>query len=166
MLVQWLVCCRHRCWQCMAHRKGNWLLVGASACRRVMTTCFHNNSYLSDWSAALQREYAPEGVDVDCSIAAFVVSNMSKRSRPTAMIPLPGAFVKVHIYIYMNCMSLTHTHKHTHLHLSRFVARSHSHTHSLCSRRSPKLVMAICRAHRSLRTVSLNLFSKAFRCHC
>eukprot|EP00019_Armaparvus_languidus_P003752 CAMPEP_0168590514 /NCGR_PEP_ID=MMETSP0420-20121227/6613_1 /TAXON_ID=498008 /ORGANISM="Pessonella sp." /LENGTH=282 /DNA_ID=CAMNT_0008626187 /DNA_START=132 /DNA_END=980 /DNA_ORIENTATION=- len=53
-----------------------------------------SKSYLSDWSAALQREYAPEGVDVDCSIAAFVVSNMSKRSRPTAMIPLPGAFVK------------------------------------------------------------------------
>jgi 17beta-estradiol 17-dehydrogenase / very-long-chain 3-oxoacyl-CoA reductase len=54
-----------------------------------------SKSYLADWSTALQREYARDGVDVDCSIAAFVVSKMSKRSRPSALIPLPQAFVKV-----------------------------------------------------------------------
>jgi 17beta-estradiol 17-dehydrogenase / very-long-chain 3-oxoacyl-CoA reductase len=53
-----------------------------------------SKAYLSSWSTALQREYASAGVDSDCAVAFFVVSNMSKRKKPTALIPTPDAFVR------------------------------------------------------------------------
>jgi hypothetical protein len=53
-----------------------------------------SKAYLSSFSSALQREYGKAGVDVDCAVAFFVVSNMSKRKYATAMIPTPEAFVR------------------------------------------------------------------------
>jgi 17beta-estradiol 17-dehydrogenase / very-long-chain 3-oxoacyl-CoA reductase len=53
-----------------------------------------SKSYLAAWSHALQHEYRADGVDVDCPLPFFVVSNMSKRSRASATIPTAEAYVK------------------------------------------------------------------------
>lgn len=53
-----------------------------------------SKSYLAAWSHALQHEYRRDGVDVDCPLPFFVVSNMSKRLRPSATIPSAEAYVK------------------------------------------------------------------------
>lgn len=53
-----------------------------------------SKSYLAAWSHALQHEYRRDGIDVDCPLPFFVVSNMSKRSRPSATIPSAEAYVK------------------------------------------------------------------------
>jgi 17beta-estradiol 17-dehydrogenase / very-long-chain 3-oxoacyl-CoA reductase len=39
-------------------------------------------------------EYASSGIVVESQIPFFVVSNMSKRSRPTLFIPMPDTYVK------------------------------------------------------------------------
>merc|ERR1712146_454864 len=52
-----------------------------------------SKAYLSAWSAALQSEYRSLGVDFDCPLPFFVVSNMSKRSRPTATVPTAANYV-------------------------------------------------------------------------
>ena len=53
-----------------------------------------SKSYVAAFSTALQYEYAADGVDIDCPLPFFVVSNMSKRSRPTATIPTADAYVR------------------------------------------------------------------------
>jgi len=53
-----------------------------------------SKAYLSSWSTGIQREYASAGVDSDCAVAFFVVSNMSKRKKPSALIPTPDTFVR------------------------------------------------------------------------
>lgn len=53
-----------------------------------------SKAYLSSFSSSLQREYGKLGVDCDCAVAFFVVSNMSKRKYATAMIPSPESFVR------------------------------------------------------------------------
>ncbi len=53
-----------------------------------------SKSYLAAWSSALQHEYRSDCIDVDCPLPFFVVSNMSKRSRPSAAIPSAETYVK------------------------------------------------------------------------
>jgi len=52
-----------------------------------------SKSYLNTWSKALHSEYKPKGVHVACLTPSFVVSNMSKRSRSSLVIPSPNKYV-------------------------------------------------------------------------
>merc|ERR1711991_595112 len=53
-----------------------------------------SKSFVSSFSAALAAEYEKDGIDVDCPVPFFVISNMSKRKRPTWNCPTPGAFAR------------------------------------------------------------------------
>lgn len=50
--------------------------------------------YVDYFSQSLAAEYASSGIVVESQIPFFVVSNMSKRSRPTLFIPMPATYVK------------------------------------------------------------------------
>lgn len=53
-----------------------------------------SKAYLDYWSQSLAAEYRRDGIVVDCQVPFFVVSNMSKRSRPTTFIPMPDTYVR------------------------------------------------------------------------
>jgi len=50
-------------------------------------------AYMHSWSETLSAEYAKYKIDIECEVPFFVVSNMSKRSRPSLTIPLPETYV-------------------------------------------------------------------------
>jgi len=51
-------------------------------------------AYLSNWSSGLHREYTGAGVDFDCVVAFFTVSNMSKIKKPSMFVPMPAKLVR------------------------------------------------------------------------
>ncbi|ORZ39331.1 hypothetical protein BCR44DRAFT_51331 [Catenaria anguillulae PL171] len=53
-----------------------------------------SKSFLLTWSQALGRELKPAKVDVQCLSTYFVVSNMSKIRKPSAMIPTARTYVR------------------------------------------------------------------------
>lgn len=53
-----------------------------------------SKAFLKNWSIALGAELAPQGVHVEHLNTYFVVSNMSKISRPSVLIPTAHSYVK------------------------------------------------------------------------
>ena len=94
-----------------ANQRGLILNVGSASglLPTPLLACYGaSKAYLSAFSSALHREYASSGVDSDCAVAFFVVSNMSKRKKPTAMIPTPEAFVASSLAKVIHTMLLVH----------------------------------------------------------
>ncbi|QRW12765.1 short chain dehydrogenase [Ceratobasidium sp. AG-Ba] len=60
----------------------------------MLATYSGTKAFLTSWSRALASELRPKGVDVQLVNTYFVVSNMSKIRRATAMIPLPSTYVR------------------------------------------------------------------------
>ncbi|THG98491.1 hypothetical protein EW145_g7420 [Phellinidium pouzarii] len=52
-----------------------------------------SKAFLQTWSDALQAELKGTGVDIECVSTYFVVSNMSRIRRASALIPMPKAYV-------------------------------------------------------------------------
>lgn len=59
----------------------------------LLQTYSASKAFLKTWSMSLAAEVAKQGVDVQLLNTFFVVSNMSKRKRPTLMIPTPKDYV-------------------------------------------------------------------------
>ena len=51
-------------------------------------------AFVYKFSEDLSLEYAPFGVTVQCVLAGFVATNMSRIKRPTLRVPTPEQFVK------------------------------------------------------------------------
>lgn len=51
-------------------------------------------SFMNVFSQTLYSEYRSKGIHIECLAPAFVVSKMSKRSKPSLQIPLPEVYVK------------------------------------------------------------------------
>ncbi|WWC69870.1 long-chain 3-oxoacyl-CoA reductase [Kwoniella pini CBS 10737] len=60
----------------------------------LLATYSGTKAALSTWTKALAKEVEGKGVDVELVQAAFVVSNMSKIRRSSALVPTPASFVK------------------------------------------------------------------------
>ncbi|KZT19825.1 3-ketoacyl-CoA reductase [Neolentinus lepideus HHB14362 ss-1] len=60
----------------------------------MLATYSASKAFLSTFSSALGAELTPHGITVEHVNTYFVVSNMSKIRRATALIPTPGAFVR------------------------------------------------------------------------
>ncbi|WWC62234.1 long-chain 3-oxoacyl-CoA reductase [Kwoniella dejecticola CBS 10117] len=60
----------------------------------LLATYSGTKAALSTWTKALAVEVESKGVDVELVQAAFVVSNMSKIRRSSALVPTPASFVK------------------------------------------------------------------------
>jgi len=59
----------------------------------LLTTYSASKAFLQKWSDGLQAELNGSGVDVECVSTHFVVSNMSKIRRPSALVPTPKGYV-------------------------------------------------------------------------
>ncbi|KAL5531903.1 hypothetical protein ACEPAF_5466 [Sanghuangporus sanghuang] len=59
----------------------------------LLATYSASKAFLQTWCDALQSELKGTGVDVECVSTYFVVSNMSRIRRPTALIPMPNPYV-------------------------------------------------------------------------
>ena len=59
----------------------------------LLQTYSASKAFLKTWSLALAAEIRPKGIDVQLLNTYFVVSNMSKRKRPSPMVPLPKDYV-------------------------------------------------------------------------
>lgn len=60
----------------------------------LLATYSGSKAFLAAWSQSVASEVAPLGVDVELVNTYFVVSNMSKIRRSSAMIPLPKPYVR------------------------------------------------------------------------
>lgn len=60
----------------------------------LLATYSGTKAYVNAFSASLAAEYARARVDVETHVPLFVVSKMSKRSRPSLFIPSAAAYVR------------------------------------------------------------------------
>ncbi|EJF60386.1 3-ketoacyl-CoA reductase [Dichomitus squalens LYAD-421 SS1] len=67
---------------------------GTSVASPMLSTYAGTKSFLSSFSGSLAEEVRGKGIDVECVNTYFVVSNMSKIRRSSALIPTPKAFVR------------------------------------------------------------------------
>ncbi|KAI0744957.1 3-ketoacyl-CoA reductase [Earliella scabrosa] len=67
---------------------------GVSVTSPMLSTYAGTKSFLSSFTGSLNEEVRGRGVDVECVNTYFVVSNMSKIRRASALIPTPKVFVR------------------------------------------------------------------------
>ncbi|PIL33937.1 hypothetical protein GSI_03645 [Ganoderma sinense ZZ0214-1] len=67
---------------------------GVSVASPMLSTYAGTKAFLSSFSGSLAEEVRKKGIDVECVNTYFVVSNMSKIRRASALIPQPKAFVR------------------------------------------------------------------------
>lgn len=60
----------------------------------LLQTYGASKAFLKHWSQSLAAEVAAQGVQVQLLNTYFVVSNLSKRKRPSLLIPTPAAYVR------------------------------------------------------------------------
>jgi 17beta-estradiol 17-dehydrogenase / very-long-chain 3-oxoacyl-CoA reductase len=60
----------------------------------LLQTYSASKSFLKTWSKALAAEVASQGVSVQLLNTYYVVSNMSKKKRPSMMVPTPERYVR------------------------------------------------------------------------
>ncbi|KAI0779904.1 3-ketoacyl-CoA reductase [Fomes fomentarius] len=67
---------------------------GVSVGSPMLSTYAGTKSFLASFTGSLNEEVRGKGIDVECVNTYFVVSNMSKIRRASALIPTPKAFVR------------------------------------------------------------------------
>ncbi|OJT02502.1 Very-long-chain 3-oxoacyl-CoA reductase [Trametes pubescens] len=67
---------------------------GISVASPMLSAYAGSKSFLSSFTGSLAEEVRGKGVDVECVNTYFVVSNMSKIRKASALIPTPKAFVR------------------------------------------------------------------------
>ncbi|TFK84121.1 3-ketoacyl-CoA reductase [Polyporus arcularius HHB13444] len=67
---------------------------GGSVASPMLSTYAGTKAFVSSFSGSLAEEVRDKGVDVECVNTYFVVSNMSKIRRASALIPMPKTFVR------------------------------------------------------------------------
>ncbi|KAI0790848.1 3-ketoacyl-CoA reductase [Abortiporus biennis] len=67
---------------------------GVSVVSPMLAVYSGTKSFLSSFSSSLAEEVKSKGVDVECLNTYFVVSNLSKIRKPSAMVPTPKVYVR------------------------------------------------------------------------
>ncbi|RPD78578.1 3-ketoacyl-CoA reductase [Lentinus tigrinus ALCF2SS1-7] len=67
---------------------------GGSVASPMLSTYAGTKAFISSFTGSLAEEVRGKGIDVECVNTYFVVSNMSKIRRASALIPMPKTFVR------------------------------------------------------------------------
>ncbi|KAH9894806.1 3-ketoacyl-CoA reductase [Cubamyces lactineus] len=67
---------------------------GVSVASPMLSTYAGSKSFVSSFTGSLAEEVKGKGIDVECVNTYFVVSNMSKIRKSSALIPTPKAYVR------------------------------------------------------------------------